>query len=160
MGRTGQPGNTSTDAAASYGGAGRRLLARIIDGLVVGSPLSILLSLLGGGCRWGLAQHRVCGRRVRYFVSLETTSGATFGKRLLRLRVADATGSSPMTPPSSARRNWWMMLDARGGAGVLVLVVGLVGLAIVATTGVAISRDTRSRGWHDKTAETTVLRSA
>lgn len=47
MSTTDHTGNATTGVPTSYGRPGRRLLARIFDGLAVGVPLAILLSVLG-----------------------------------------------------------------------------------------------------------------
>ncbi|MEK8171098.1 RDD family protein [Streptomyces sp. M19] len=73
---------------------GRRLLARIVDGLIIGIPVSVVMSLaMGATTRRGRRQVDRHHDRVRHRVLplrgiMLTTSGQTVGKRLTRIRVA------------------------------------------------------------------------
>jgi uncharacterized RDD family membrane protein YckC len=153
------PGYGVPPAAANpFGGVGKRLLARIIDGLLVGIPLSILLSVLPGVRLGGLVSNAVIGiASFAYFVFMETSKGATFGKQWLGMSVADQNGSSPITTDASFRRNWWMLLGVVGGIPVIGLLASLASLVIVIVIAVTISSDARNQGFHDKMGKTLVL---
>lgn len=77
-------------------GLGPRLLARLLDAVLVYLPAGLVLQILGlpppvfplGGVdvwAWGAATGLVW---FGYYAAFEATSGATIGKRLLKLRIA------------------------------------------------------------------------
>ena len=154
---TAPAGATGAPPGADYGGPGKRLLARIIDALVVGIPLSLILWLIPG-VRLGtfLASAISVLAGVAYFLVLETSQGATFGKQWLGMSVTDEAGSSPISMDQSFRRNWWMLLGVVQGVAVLGALAGLAELIIVIVIAATISSDARNQGWHDKMARTLV----
>ena len=91
---------------------------------------------------------------------LETSEGATLGKKVLNLRVADRNDRSPIDTDASVRRNWWMLLGVVSGIPVIGWLASLASLGIAIAIGVTISSDTYNQGWHDKMASTTVPRAA
>lgn len=146
-----------TPPGGGYGGAGKRLLARIIDALVVGIPVVIVLAVIPGvrpGGAIGNAISALAG--FAYFLFLETSRGATLGKQWLGLRVTDEAGASPISMDASARRNWWMLLGLLGGIPVIGLLTSLATLVIVIVIAATISSDGRNQGWHDKLGGTLV----
>ncbi|WP_419995346.1 RDD family protein [Streptomyces boninensis] len=79
------------------GSLGKRLLARIIDAIIIGVPMSLILSLLGIG--YDFDDSGAYGRNwvgsfltlAAYFVyegMMLTRDGQTVGKKLMKLRVA------------------------------------------------------------------------
>lgn len=144
-------------AANPFGGLGKRFLSRIIDGLLIGIPLSIILGILGIDAG-GLLSNAIIGIvSFAYFLFMETSKGGTFGKTWLGMSVADEAGSSPISMDASVRRNWWMLLSVLGGVPILNLISGLASLVIVIIIAVTISSDGRNQGWHDKLGKTLVL---
>jgi uncharacterized RDD family membrane protein YckC len=144
--------------AMRYGGLGKRFLARIIDGLIVGIPTAIVLTVVPGvrvgGLIYGILS---AAAGLGYFVFLETSRGTTFGKQLLSMKVTDAAGASPISVDASLRRNWWMALNALSGVPILGWLLSLVALGIVIAIAVTINGDPRKQGLHDKMANTVVL---
>ena len=144
-------------AANPFGGVGKRLLSRIIDGLLIGIPLSIILGIFGARSG-GVVSNAVIGIvSFAYFVFMETSKGGTFGKTWLGMSVADEAGSSPITTDASVRRNWWMLLSVLGGVPIIGLITALASLVIVIVIAVTISSDARNQGFHDKMGKTLVL---
>ncbi|MFH8370312.1 RDD family protein [Streptomyces sp. NPDC018031] len=84
-------------------GLGRRLLARIIDGLLIGIPVALVMALILGGYDpvddTGASTVVTVVGALAYFVYeglMLTSSGQTVGKRLMKIRVAMlADGSVP-----------------------------------------------------------------
>ena len=93
-----------------------------------------------------------------YFVYLETSEGATFGKKIVNLRVAGENGASPISTDASFRRNWWLLLGLLSPIPIIGLLASLASLGIAIAIGVTISSDDRNQGFHDKMAATTVAR--
>ncbi|NLE82640.1 MAG: RDD family protein [Rhodococcus sp.] len=128
-----------------------RLGARVIDGLIVGVPLAILstvLTIIGGtflaiivGILWGAAM-------VGYAAYLESTQGATIGKKVLGLSVLGPDGGRP-TLEQAAKRNAYFGLYALSG----IPYIGWI--AILAMTGamiyiaVTIENNPGKQGFHD-----------
>jgi uncharacterized RDD family membrane protein YckC len=131
---------------------GNRLVARLVDGLVLGL-VAVPLLLLGllpdagpGAILVGLAGYV-------YGVVLDGTGG-TLGKRLLRMVVVDGRGRAPGLG-AGATRNLWMLSSLLPG------VLGQsVAVAISVVIAVTIARDPLDRGWHDRVAGTAVRRLA
>ena len=152
------PGYGVPPAAANpFGGLGKRLLARIIDSLLVGIPLTIVLSIVGVNAGGALSNVIIGIASFAYFVLMETSKGGTFGKTWLGMSVTDQNGSSPISMDASVRRNWWMLLSVVGFVPILALISGLASLVIVIIIAVTISSDPRNQGWHDKLGNTLVM---
>lgn len=150
-----------TTTGHGYGDAGRRLLARIIDSLIVGIPLWILLV--------GIARLEATGALYTiittlagfgYFVYFETSTGATLGKKLLNMQVVDGTGTTPITTEGSFRRNWWMLLGLLSFVPIVGWLASIASLGIAIAIGVTISSDRQNQGFHDKMATTYVTRTS
>lgn len=143
---------------AAYGGLGKRFLARLIDALLIGIPLGIILGVIPGisfaGWVGGVVSSIV---GFAYFLLMETSQGATFGKQWLGMTVAGQTDTSPISMDASARRNWWMLLGVVQGIPFIGWLAGLASLVIVIVIAVTISSDPRNQGWHDKLGGTFVL---
>jgi uncharacterized RDD family membrane protein YckC len=152
-----QPAATPA-GGTQYGGVWKRFGARIIDGLIVGIPLAIVLAILPGispgGVLYGLI---TAAASFGYFVFLETSRGATLGKQVLGMKVADASGASPIAVDASIRRNWWLLLNALSGVPIIGWLLSLAALGVVIAIAVTISSDPRNQGLHDKMANTVVL---
>jgi uncharacterized RDD family membrane protein YckC len=146
------------DAAAVTGtaGLGARFGARILDGLIVFIPASILLGLAGLGMG-GLALDSWLFNAITsllwfgYYVYFESTSGATLGKKLLNIKVVAADGTPPSTE-AAAKRNIWMLF------GLVPIIGGIAQLVAVIVIAVTISSNEANRGKHDEFAGTGVLR--
>lgn len=146
---------------ANNAGVWLRLVARIIDGIVLVIPTLILVAPLGGGFYIGGGNNTgkrfvasVLGTALSYgyFVLLEGGSwGATLGKRALGLHVDNA--QEVRTYDSCARRNLWML------AGILPTGLGgLINLGLAIAIGVTASNDRLGQGFHDRFAGLRVTR--
>ena len=139
-------------------GPGTRLLAKIVDNLILLLPTILLGVVIGGGFdltgSGELSTRQVLAGIVTslvsygYFVVLESSRGTTPGKRLAKVEVRGREGGLPTTE-EAARRNLWMLLT-------LVPAVGpLLGLGAAIAIGISISSDPEARGYHDRWAGTT-----
>ncbi|GAA4850798.1 RDD family protein [Kitasatospora terrestris] len=155
-------------------GPGRRLLARLVDtvvvavvGVAVGVPLvGSALEHLNQKIADAQTASARTGQRVQvwlvdpvtlgklgallallllfgavYEVMPTARTGQTFGKRLARIRVVDASGGRPPTVGRSVAR--WL--------------VGLLGTLLLVGAVVPLFDRTARRGWHDRAARTRVV---
>ncbi len=154
----------------TYAGFGIRLVARLLDGLIVGLPLAVIFGVLfivggtlastSGGSSSGdqstnsqnVAAAVVSGLfilfylasiavSIGYWVYFWGTSGSTYGMRVLKLRVVDATTGAPIGIPRAFVR--WLMTLVNTWA----CYIGWIWVAF----------DPRKQGWHDKVANSVVL---
>lgn len=150
----------------TYAGFWIRLVARLLDGLVVGIPFGILFGVfaVGGGVfanntssssqdSQNAAAAAVFGGgflllylialvvQVGYWIYFWGTSGATLGMRLLHLRVVDADTGGPIGYARATVR--FLMSIVNGWA----CYIGWIWVAF----------DPRKQGWHDKVANSVVL---
>ena len=151
------PDPSGAGAPASTGGLGARFAARLLDALIVGLAASVVLGLLGlpaptfglGGL--GAWTHSAVTALAwfGYYVYSESTSGATLGKRLLKLRVVGEDGQ-PASSAAAAKRNVWILF------GLVPWIGGLAQLVTVIVIAVTISSSAANRGKHDEIAGTIV----
>jgi uncharacterized RDD family membrane protein YckC len=137
-------------------GLGVRIGARLLDGLLVGLPASIILGLLGVGTvgfglRGWTSSVVMALLWFGYFVWFESNRGATVGKQLLKIRVVTADGRPPPVDVA-AKRNVWMLL------GIVPVVGGLLSLVAVIAIMVTIASNPDNRGLHDTFAGSGVVR--
>lgn len=141
----------------AYAGFWIRLVARLIDFLILGVPIGIILGIQ----IWVLAGVESMNDDVAtalifftdlpvivgpafYLTLLWSKRGATVGQGLLGLRVVDATTGSPITLYQAWIRLFGQIVD--------VMLLGLpIGYALAAFDG-------HKQAWHDKIAGTVVLR--
>jgi uncharacterized RDD family membrane protein YckC len=150
-------------------GLGRRLAARLVDGVLVGVVVGVLAVAVFGAAATGLRTDRAgdvtsgggglvaaylasatVGLVVTllYEVGLVATRGATLGKRLLRLKVVrEADGAVPGWGPSVLR---WVLPQAVG-----FLTCGLATVLVYLSP--LLDGTGRRQGWHDKVARTLVV---
>lgn len=127
-----------TVASVALAGFGERLVAYIIDGLIIGVPLMIVGLMLPQPVSFLL--NVVVG--VTYVVYFWTSSGSTPGKSIMGLKVVSAeTGER---------------LDT--GTAVLRYVGYIVSSIPFALGFLWVIWDERRQGWHDKIAKTCVVR--
>jgi uncharacterized RDD family membrane protein YckC len=84
-----------------------RLLARIVDFVLLGIPSLVLTNVSGIGDGWVAPQVVLF---YAYFVLLDTYIGTTVGKRFLGLRVTGPTGDKPRMK-QAAIREAFILLD-------------------------------------------------
>jgi uncharacterized RDD family membrane protein YckC len=142
---------------AATAGLGSRFAARLLDGLIIGLPLTILFAIIGMGTG-GLGLENWLGGAIftllwlGYYAYFESTTGATLGKKLVNIRVVAANGTSP-SMEAAVKRNAWMLL------GLLPFVGWLLQLIAVIVIAVTISSNEYNRGKHDEIADTGVMAS-
>jgi uncharacterized RDD family membrane protein YckC len=140
------------------GGLGERLVARLIDFVLVGAVTFFAFSAVGLGTF--LSAFLAGSLLLTYFTLLESNTGRTLGKIALRLRVLGPKGRKPTVEEALFRNCWVAPLVLAGVPYVgLVCLAGVVVAAIV--IGVQISRDPMyAMAWHDRFARTKVLQGA
>jgi uncharacterized RDD family membrane protein YckC len=149
---TAGPGPAPGDAGTTVTGAGLgvRIGARLVDFVLVAIPAAILLGLLGIiDTAWGSVVASLL--YFGYFVWLESSQGATLGKKLLSLRVVGMDGALPSLEVA-AKRNVWMLF------GLIPVIGPLLSLIAVIVIIVTISSSPDNRGYHDTFAGSRVLR--
>lgn len=118
-----------------------RFGAAFLDGILLGVVAGILTAPLGDGSR-ALVQGLLAGA---YFTFLHSTkAGQTLGMRLCGLRVVDVDTGGQVDPGRAAGR--WLMSYVSG------LAIGIGYLWML--------WDSKNQTWHDKVANTLVVRSA
>jgi uncharacterized RDD family membrane protein YckC len=134
-----------------------RLLARIIDGLVLLIPNLIISAAVGGGTtvfqagtRAWIASVISTALTLAYFVWLESSKGQSVGKMALSMRVVGPNGQLP-TVEQALKRNAWLLLS------IIPILGGFAGLVIAIAIAVTISNDAAGRGLHDNFAGGTVV---
>ncbi|WP_232676930.1 RDD family protein [Nocardioides sp. R-C-SC26] len=150
-----------------------RFLARLIDGLILAVPFFVI-STIGNvlflhGFRYSTGEWFLywifvsavnVGLTIGYFAYLESSQGATIGKKALKLQVTRADGDGLITAEQSVKRNCFYLIQlAFIVPFVGTFLGGLAQLAAVIMIAVTISNDTVGRrGWHDQLADTRVLK--
>jgi uncharacterized RDD family membrane protein YckC len=136
-------------ATARYAGFWIRVLAFLIDAIVIGMIVSALTVGRAGVVTWDhwveLATWRNFVDTAASFVYFTVlwsaiTGGQTLGMRLLNLRVVDADGQ-PISYGTAVLRWIGMLISAA------VILLGFIWVAF----------DARKQGWHDKIASTYVI---
>lgn len=170
-----QPAQPSQQTGASRGTGqpadlGYRLLARLIDFILLAVVLAIINSVLlaamfagtsgdafgfGAGASFGYAAVSAiitAAVYLGYFAFMESSRGQTIGKMALKLETRGPTGGKP-TMEQALRRNAWTAL----GLLAIIPVVGwflapLIELAVVIVILVTINNSPARQGWHDNFA--------
>lgn len=150
-------------------GMAKRLVARIIDGVLIGVVLVVLGGILLGGAASRMqmdAQGNVTAVSggfvaaylgymglalvlgLLYEVGLIALRGATLGKQLMKIKVVrEVDGAVPGWGPSVLR---WILPQ---GASALTCGIG----GIVVYLSPLFDNSGRQQGWHDKVAKTQVV---
>lgn len=132
---------------------GSRLLARLVDGLVV--VLVVVPLLATGTIRQDTAAGALVVGTLGYvYAAAFDATGGTLGKRLLRLWVVAPDGSRPGLGAGAARNLWLLASLLPGPVGQTVA----VGVSVV--VAITIAKHPLERGWHDRVAGTAVRRPA
>jgi uncharacterized RDD family membrane protein YckC len=163
-----------------YGSAGIRLVAYIIDGIILGAISGALsgllglgwlrmagLDLFGGDGHWlGLGGIGALGIGFLgwiaitttvsglYFVGLWTQNGATVGQALLSLEVRNAADGARIAQDQAIRRWAYLVVPVLSALPALGLFVLIYQLYLLVTT----SNDPAKQGFHDKQVGTVVVR--
>ncbi|MEV6774609.1 RDD family protein [Nocardia sp. NPDC051030] len=144
------PGGNPGYGAPQFGGGAQpgdlwlRFAARLIDGLIIGIPGGIIYAVLPGklGIVWEILLPIIM---FGYFILLETSQGATLGKKILGLRVL-GPGGAPLDPATSAKRNLFVVV------GLIPCLGTLISIGLQIYIAVTIEQDPNKQGWHDKFA--------
>ncbi len=141
-----------------------RFLARLIDGVLFGVVYGILYTVLAGIFYSGFSN--TVGEillfslfltvlstiaYIAYYAFFESSSGATLGKQLMKLKVMGPDGVSTPTMEQAVRRNIWYAVGLIGIIPIAGFFLGpLASIAVVILIAVGINNDTVNRqGWHD-----------
>jgi uncharacterized RDD family membrane protein YckC len=133
--------------AARYGGFWIRVVAYIIDGIILGVVNAIIDAVFRVNPQdttsgaYGAALGLEIVVSIAYFAGLWTYMGATLGQRIFRLRVVDANTGQPIGFGKALLR--WLGLFI----SFIVCFIGVIWVAF----------DARKQGWMDKIAGTLVL---
>ncbi len=149
----------------TYAGFWIRVAARLIDGLILGVPFSILFGLFAAvagvfasnanssnqnaqgaaavvfGGAFLLLYLFAVAVSVGYWIYFWGTTGETLGMRLLRLRIVDANTGGPIGY----------------GRAVIRLLMTIVNTWACYIGWIWVAFDPRKQGWHDKVANTVVI---
>jgi uncharacterized RDD family membrane protein YckC len=146
----------------AYGGFWIRLVARLVDIVILGVPVGILYGIWGWiqygllGDDAGSSAHEVASAALvlgtvlllagaaLYQVLLWAKRGATVGQHVFQLKVVDASSGGPITLTTAGARWIGELLDTFFCG----LPIGYVWVAF----------DRRKQAWHDKFAGTVVVR--
>ncbi len=148
------PGPTPV-AGAQPGDLLPRFFARLIDGLIL-AVVDIVVTVITNSTVAGVIGGIIY---LGYYAYLESSRGQTIGKQVLNLHVQGASGANP-TMEEALRRNAWAALGIISAIPILGWIASLAELAAVIMIAVTISQDALRRGWHDKFANTSVVKSA
>ena len=130
----------------------RRFGARLVDGLIIGVPFSIIAVALSGGADNEvtlLDSLLLAAIYAPYEILFVSRRGGTPGKLMTGVRVVSIHTAGLPLPVQAAKR--WAVPTI---PGLIPFIGGLVTLAVY----VSITWDPARRGWHDKAAETAVIR--
>jgi uncharacterized RDD family membrane protein YckC len=133
---------TAPPSARSPGRLLPRLIARIIDALVLGVIGTLFGSALDFSFVWLTLQSVLV---FAYFVVLDVTWGTTVGKRLLGLQVIGPAGGHPSVRQAAIREAFTLLGAVPYAGPVLALVAWIV-------IGATINSSPTGRGKHDELA--------
>ncbi len=159
-------------AGIAYAGFGARLVAYIVDGILLGIVETILGSLiLGASLATGTLNYGLLlvlalidlALSAAYFIYTWTRMRASPGDRLFGLMVLNAADGSPLTTNQAAMR--WLLLAGPGalatlgtfGAGIGILISLLVFLWYIYLAWTTAT-DPKRQGFHDKYVSSVVVK--
>jgi uncharacterized RDD family membrane protein YckC len=169
------PGAPTASAPASglvYADVPNRVIAYIIDAILIGILNVIVLIVLGGfGLQAGTILTAVVAGIVGlligagYFIYTWTRMRATVGMRLLGMQIGNAGDGQTMTTEQGIRR--WLALSAPAiiaqvfsSVPLIGFVVGLAGLIWYIWLLYTVANSPTKQGWHDVFANTQVVKAA
>jgi len=139
-----------------YASFGKRFLAALIDGILVGLVTGAISTATGGGVNVGeigavdpaasavssLVSLLNLVISYGYFIYFTGSSGQTLGKRAMSIKVVDMeTGQAPGYIPAGLRETVGKLLSS-------ILLLGYLN----------VLWDKKKQGWHDKIAKTVVIK--
>jgi len=144
--------STGADRLASIG---QRALAQVLDGLIIGIPLFVLTLSFGGDLTDTQDDNLLwltllwLGVGLLYNTAFVAMSGATPGKRIMKLRVVNRTDGSPVN---------WTYAAVRALVPTVAGVVPVIGFALNIAVYVRAAFHPFRQGLHDAAAGTIVVR--
>ena len=135
----------------------RRSVARILDGFAAAVPTLLLAVLLPGFA--GRLLGALAGAAYILFsdgLDVRFMRRRSLGKRLMELRPERLDGA-PMTPETSARRNWPLVVSYFSVLPIIGWLLSLAGFALVVYEVYKIITDPQGRRWGDELAGTRVV---
>lgn len=155
----------------AYAGLGPRVVAIIIDVIIVGFIYAVLVAVLAALGGWGaflIGGLIYVALSIGYFVYTWTRQRATVGQRILGLETVNAADGATLTQNQAVRR-WAFLLGPgslaqvfgyAGGAvvGVFGLVIALLALAYEVYLLYSASQSPTRQGFHDVQAGTFVVK--
>jgi len=133
---------------------GRRALAQVVDGFVVGIPLFIVTLAWGGDITDTNNDNLVAltalwlGVNLFYNTAMIATRGATIGKRLVRIKVVNRTDGSPVS---------WSYAAVRALIPAVAGLIPVIGFALSIAVYVRAFFHPYRQGLHDAAAGTVVV---
>lgn len=134
---------------------GRRALAQVVDGLVVGIPLFVVTLAWGGDITDANNDNLVAltalwlGVNLFYNTAMIATRGATIGKRLVRIKVVNRTDGSAVS---------WSYAAVRALIPAVAGLIPVIGFALNIAVYVRAFFHPYRQGLHDAAAGTVVVR--
>jgi len=162
--------SSSPASGLVYGDVPNRIIAYIIDGFVLFAINIVIIAVLAGLLSGliGSIVFTVVGLAISgaYFVYTWTRMRATLGMKVLSLQIGTAPGGATITTDQAIRR--WLALGAAFTiAQMLASALGAIGFLIsFAALGwfifllVTTAQSPTKQGWHDKFANTQVVKAA
>ena len=153
------PFPTSSSSAGQPADLLPRFLAKLVDGVVM-FFINIVVGLFVafGLNRSAIATLISTAITLAYYAFLESSRGQTVGKMVVGLKVQNLAGQNP-TMEQALKRNIYVALGFLGILPVVGFFGSLAELAAVIFIAVTINSDTPLfRGWHDKFADTQVIK--
>jgi uncharacterized RDD family membrane protein YckC len=182
------PASASAPAAAAPGGlvyadVPNRAIAYIVDGIIL-FVINLVVGIVLGGIlgpslsidfnsgqvttNWGSAVVSAIVSTIVtgvYFIYTWTSMRGSPGQKMLGMQVGNASDGATITMEQAIRR--WIFLGAPfgiasafAGAGGLGLIIGLAGFAYFIYLLVSTAQSPTKQGFHDKQANTVVVKAA
>ena len=146
------PGSPTSDRLASVG---QRAIAQVIDGLIIGVPLFIITASIGGDITDRDNDNLLwltvlwLGVSLVYNTAFIATTGATLGKRIMKLKVVNRVDGSPVALSYAAVR---ALVPTVAG------LIPVIGFALNIAVYVRAIFHPHRQGLHDAAAGTIVVR--
>jgi uncharacterized RDD family membrane protein YckC len=164
-------GQPAANTAGQPGDLGTRILAKVIDSIIVGivvgplwAAISIGLAVAGLPCFFTrlLTYTMAAALYVGYFAFMESNKGQTVGKMLMKLEVRGPNGGHP-TMEEAVKRNAYfgvLLIGIIPFVGWFLYPLAYLGAVIYLIVTINNNEQTR-QGWHDDLAGGTwVLKTA
>jgi uncharacterized RDD family membrane protein YckC len=159
---------TPGPASYVYGDVPNRIIAYIIDSVILGIVGFIVFAVVGGITGFealGLIVISLISLAISgaYFIYLWTSQRATLGMRLLGLQVGNETDGATLTTNQAVTR--WILLGAPLGLASALnqspgigILIGLVALVYFIALLVTTAQSPTKQGLHDRYAHTVVVK--